>query len=507
MDVELLGIGHSAQTVAIATVFFLGFFLFTKVNFNAQLRKLPAIGAGKGETYRKRFLEQGKAMYEDGYKKFKDSAFRITAYGEEQVIIGPRFLPELRKLPDSVLSFPKAVELALETKYTKVETEEPLLTHSIKADLTPALARLNPIIFDEVERAFHDEMPDCKDWTAVNVWSKIAAMVAKISGRLFVGPELCHDEKYLEMAVNYALQLNTAQEDIKKLRPIFKPWTAPRLESVKKLHEARKQLEEFLAPIIQSRRDAKDHDPNWIEPDDMLSWLMKRQEEIGDTSTKRAAAMQLGLNFAAILTTTLTTTNILYTLAVSPDDVAMLREEVQKTLVEHGGTLTSRALQQMLKLDSYMKECMRFYPPGYTTFTRRVLKSFTLSNGQTIPAGVIIETPSHAVYQDPELYPGPNSSDTFDSLRSYKLRQAGGATEHARNQFVTTNEQNLMFGYGRHACPGRFFAANEIKMILSRFLLNYEFKNEDGSDERYAQIELGKVSAPNAEKSLLFRRI
>jgi cytochrome P450 len=64
-----------------------------------------------------------------------------------------------------------------------------------------------------------------------------------------------------------------------------------------------------------------------------------------------------------------------------------------------------------------------------------------------------------------------------------------------------------MFGYGRHACPGRFFAANEIKMMLSRFLLNYEFKNEDGSNERYAQIELGKLSTPNAEKSLLFRRI
>lgn len=69
MDVELLGIGHSAQTVAIATVFFLGCLLFSNVNFNAQLRKLPAIGTGKGEAYRKRFLEQGKTMYEDGYKK------------------------------------------------------------------------------------------------------------------------------------------------------------------------------------------------------------------------------------------------------------------------------------------------------------------------------------------------------------------------------------------------------------------------------------------------------
>lgn len=92
MDVELLGIGHSAQTVAIATVFFLGFFLFTKVNFNAQLRKLPAIGAGKGETYRKRFLEQGKAMYEDGYKKVSVTKFlRYRLFPDKRLVQRQRF--------------------------------------------------------------------------------------------------------------------------------------------------------------------------------------------------------------------------------------------------------------------------------------------------------------------------------------------------------------------------------------------------------------------------------
>ena len=34
----------------------------------------------------------------------------INAEGEQTIIIPPRFLPELRKLPDSVLSLPKAVD-------------------------------------------------------------------------------------------------------------------------------------------------------------------------------------------------------------------------------------------------------------------------------------------------------------------------------------------------------------------------------------------------------------
>jgi cytochrome P450 len=144
---------------------------------------------------------------------------------------------------------------------------------------------------------------------------------------------------------------------------------------------------------------------------------------------------------------------------------------------------------------------------GYTSFQRKVLRGFTLSNGQYIPAGVKIEVASHAVYQDSANYSNPKPADVFDGYRAYKLRQGGTATDHARNQFVTTNEQNLMFGYGKHACPGRFFAANEIKMILANLILHYDFKNEDGSKERYAQLDMGKQSSPDARKNLLFRKV
>jgi len=45
--------------------------------------------------------------------------------------------------------------------------------------------------------------------------------------------------------------------------------------------------------------------------------------------------------------------------------------------------------------------------------------------------------------------------------------------------FVTTNSSNsLSWGYGKHACSGRFFAANEIKLIIAYLLLNYDFKFE-----------------------------
>lgn len=57
---------------------------------------------------------------------------------------------------------------------------------------------------------------------------------------------------------------------------------------------------------------------------------------------------------------------------MTPEYIEPLREEVREVLAEHG-TITTRALQQMVKLDSYMKECMRFYPPGKRASPENIL--------------------------------------------------------------------------------------------------------------------------------------
>jgi cytochrome P450 len=112
--------------------------------------------------------------------------------------------------------------------------------------------------------------------------------------------------------------------------------------------------------------------------------------------------------------------------------------------------------------------------------------------------------PSAAIYADSAHYP---EGDVFDGFRHYKLRQGGTATDHARNQFVTTNESNLAFGYGRHACPGRFFAANEIKMILARVILDFDIKMPGDAKERHAQLDIGTSSMPHPGKTLMLKRV
>ncbi|KAK1499410.1 ent-kaurene oxidase [Colletotrichum cuscutae] len=52
----------------------------------------------------------------------------------------------------------------------------------------------------------------------------------------------------------------------------------------------------------------------------------------------------------------------------------------------------------------------------------------------------------------------------------------------------------MAFGFGRHACPGRFFAATEIKMLIARLLLEYDIRMPEGVMERYKNIVRGDRS-------------
>lgn len=65
----------------------------------------------------------------------------------------------------------------------------------------------------------------------------------------------------------------------------------------------------------------------------------------------------------------------------------------------------------------------------------------------------------------------------------------------------------MHFGYGRHACPGRFFAANEIKLILARILVDYDIRMPDGLTERYANLKMGTDAFPDPTKEVLFKRV
>jgi cytochrome P450 len=63
----------------------------------------------------------------------------------------------------------------------------------------------------------------------------------------------------------------------------------------------------------------------------------------------------------------------------------------------------------------------------------------------------------------------------------------------------------MHFGFGRHACPGRTLAANEIKLITAALLLHFDFCQVEGKSRPH-NIMLDEFVFTEPGTNLMVRR-
>jgi cytochrome P450 len=89
----------------------------------------------------------------------------------------------------------------------------------------------------------------------------------------------------------------------------------------------------------------------------------------------------------------------------------------------------------------------------------------------------MITVPTRERMLDEGIWPG---GDKWIGRRFYDLRAQPG--QESKWQFVSTSSDHYGFGHGKHACPGRFFASNEAKVILVHVLMKYDWKFLPGQE-------------------------
>ncbi|KAK2050875.1 hypothetical protein LY76DRAFT_470886, partial [Colletotrichum caudatum] len=47
-------------------------------------------------------------------------------------------------------------------------------------------------------------------------------------------------------------------------------------------------------------------------------------------------------------------------------------------------------------------------------------------------------------------------------------------------QVISVTKGKMSVGFGRHSCPGKFFASNEIKVIMAELVINYDVSLPEG---------------------------
>lgn len=97
--------------------------------------------------------------------------------------------------------------------------------------------------------------------------------------------------------------------------------------------------------------------------------------------------------------------------------------------------------------------------------------------------------------------------DRFLGFRFFEKRLAEPNVE-AQYQFAALGKNSLAFGYGRFACPGRVFAAAQLKLLLALLLLQYDFCFEEEVNKRRRpdNIFMHDMVLPDSTVKVLFRK-
>lgn len=122
-----------------------------------------------------------------------------------------------------------------------------------------------------------------------------------------------------------------------------------------------------------------------------------------------------------------------------------------------------------------------------------MLSGIHIKKGERIGVSITHQLDDDSMWKD---------ATTFDPYRFVRMR---GTPDKANTaHLVSTSPSHLGFGHGVHACPGRFFASNEVKIAMCHLILKYDWKLPEGP--RPVPVTHGMSYLTNPNTQLLFRR-
>ncbi|KAK3392887.1 cytochrome P450 [Podospora didyma] len=169
---------------------------------------------------------------------------------------------------------------------------------------------------------------------------------------------------------------------------------------------------------------------------------------------------------------------------VAKNDIDGLAAEARRKLnlrvaAEHGSTAlaTKEAVDCLYRADSALRESMRTSDVAVVNLYHDVVSGHDdIGNGVRLPAGVRFAFPTQNIHLDADNYPEPLRYDAFRFSRLFENIDAEDKEQDDEEQLLVTKltPTFLPFGYGRYACPGRWFATQTMKQALAYLVTYYD---------------------------------
>ncbi|KAF7367761.1 hypothetical protein MSAN_00840100 [Mycena sanguinolenta] len=414
-----------------------------------------------------RFIHQAPELIQRGYDLYPEGIFRVARlFRWEYVVCGQKLIKDIAGAPEHVVSFTEGIEESIQAKFTmgRERAENHYHLDVIRTTLTRNLHNCFPDVRDEIICAFDEVLQlQGSEWKSHPVLPTMMAIVARVSNRLFVGLPLCRDKAYLANNVAYTVDVMRSANKITLLPPFLRPIFAPLISSKNKSNT---KAVEILGPLIEERL-AKEAElgPDWPgRPVKLLDNVYGHEDQ---RTVLPLTLRILSINMAAIHTSSTAFTQALFDLTTHPEYLLPMREEVEHVVAEEASC-----------------ESQRVNTNGSLVMARKVIakEGFRFSDGTVLPCGSYLAAASRPTHYDESKYENAAKFDGFRFARERAEHQANHEANDSqvvfKRQMISTAVDHLPFGTGKHACPGHFFAATELKAMMAHLVLNYDVKPE-----------------------------
>ncbi|CAG8691335.1 374_t:CDS:10 [Gigaspora margarita] len=312
---------------------------------------------------------------------------------------------------------------------------------------------------------------DCKEPKVIrNIQEMLSLIIAKPVANVILGEE---GAKFEDMLVSFTIAereldwMRFAPEFLLYIHPKLYKFVAilPLLFGWNPITQHRDLFIQRRKPIIEERiRKRKELGEKYIQKDDLLDFFIGESgaDAIDDKLLNHLFGVLYSVVFASISTTSRSLSFAL------PELWNELYEEQLKIHNESNGYLSTEDVnKKMINLDCFLKESFRH------SSDIAALPHVVIGDSYTFRRDVYLYMEDTA-FNNKFFGETPNDFQPKRHITSY----SNGKTVHSPATKV--DRSFITFGGGKHACPGRFFAVNEIKMCLHKLILNYNIRTESG---------------------------
>ncbi|KAJ5751608.1 Cytochrome monooxygenase atmQ [Penicillium odoratum] len=411
-------------------------------------------------------------LSQEGYEKYREGSYQFaTANGWEVCICNDTLVKELAQLPEEIMSLYAFNDAQFQSEYTSPGFADSGVNLPVQL-LSKALAwaRVRGSADKDIYFAGLVEDLECgidqkiglsaADWIQLNCFQLGTHLLLGLITHVLIGTPLCRDPRAIDLFSRYGASVPVSGRRIgyfpRFLRPLVAPYfEAPRLS---------KELDAMLLQLIADRRTS-----DLKEPQTIIDWLCRwiQTDPSGIYGDIHIAQSLVSVVFGSVHSAGTVLASCLYELSRRPEYIEPLHEEVRRALEEHNGWC-KEAIESMVQVDSFIKECHRHRPIAPVALTRLAKSNHTFSTGLFIPRGTVLHVPNTPHLMDERYYP---KSDEFDGFRFYRQ----GRQTNSPDDFKITGSSpaNRQFGAGRHTCPGKQLAADSLRLGMAYILMHF----------------------------------